>query len=183
MRLPLPQFRTKAPTRFSGGLRAMPAVDPHSMAEHSSKVVSFHLSRLHSDKDEPRLGRLAFQGRNPIQTPHYVAFSSRGAVPHLSQDMTRDNTSIRAIYTAVEDCELLVTFPEVSSNVLTGELLLEPASYREGSPSITSPTSFQLPRPSQRIASAKIHRTSDTDAAYSWRSKSTAITVPSLEHI
>ena len=87
------------------------------MAEHSSKVVSFHLSRSHSDKDEPRLGRLTFQGRNPIQTPHYVAASSRGAVPHLSQDMTRDNTSIRAIYTAVEDCELLVTFPEISSNV------------------------------------------------------------------
>ena len=183
MRLPLPQLRTKAPTRFRGGLRAMPAADPHSMAEHSSKAVSFHLSRSRSEKDEPRLGRLTFQGRSPIETPHYVAVSSRGAIPHLSQDMTRDNTSIRAIYTAVEDCELLVTFPETSSNVLTGELLLEPASHREGSPSITSPTSFQLPCPSQRIASAKIYRASDTDAAYSWRSKSTAITVPGLEHI
>ena len=183
MRLPLPQFRITAPTRFSGGLRAKPAAQRHSMAEHSSKVVSFQLSRSPSDKDEPRLGRLTFQGRTPIQTPHYVAVSSRGAVPHLSQDMTRDNTSIRAIYTAVEDCELLVTFPEISSNVLTGELLLEPASYREGFPSITSPTSFQLPSPSRRIAFAKIHRTSETDAAYSWRSKSAAITVPSLEYI
>ena len=177
MRLQLPQFRITAPTR------AMPAADPHSMAEHSSKLVSFQLSRSHSIKDEPRLGCLTFQGRNPIQTPHYVAVSSRGAVPHLSQDMTRDSTSIRAIYTAVEDCELLLTFPEISFNVLTGELLLEPASYREGFPSITSPTSFQLSSPSQRIASAEIHRTPDTDAAYSWRSKSAAITVPSLEYI
>ena len=183
MRLPLPQFRTKAPARFSGGFQAMPATNPHSMAEHSSKVIAFHLLRSHSDKDAPRLGRLTFQGRNPIQTPHYVAVSSRGAVPHLSQDMTRDNTSIRAIYAAVEDCELLVTFPEASSNVLTRELLLEPASHREGSPSITSPTRIQLPSPSQRLASSKIHWASDTDAAYSWRSKSTAITVPSLEHI
>lgn len=75
------------------------------MAGHSSELVSFQLSRLQSDEDGPRIGRLIFQGRDPIDTPHYVAISSRGAVPHLSQDMMRENTSIRALYTAVEDCE------------------------------------------------------------------------------
>ncbi|CAD6572564.1 MAG: hypothetical protein ASARMPRED_005457 [Alectoria sarmentosa] len=73
------------------------------MAGHLSKLVSFQLSRPQSDKDEPRVGRLTFQGRSPIDTPHYVAVSSRGAVPHLSQDMMRDSTSTRALYTAVED--------------------------------------------------------------------------------
>lgn len=73
------------------------------MAGHISKLVSFHLSRPQFDKGEPRGGCLTFQGRNPIDTPHYVAVSSRGAIPHLSQDMTRDNTSIRALYAAVED--------------------------------------------------------------------------------
>jgi hypothetical protein len=34
-----------------------------------------------------------------------VAVSSRGAVPHLSQDMMRANTNIGAMYTALEDCE------------------------------------------------------------------------------
>lgn len=83
----------------------MPASNPHFMAGHSSKLVSFQLLRPASGKDEPRLGHLTFEGRSPIDTPHYVAVSSRGAIPHLSQDMTRDNTSIRAMYTAVEDCE------------------------------------------------------------------------------
>lgn len=83
----------------------MPTANPSSMAGHTSKLVSFQLSRAQSDKDEPRVGRLIFQGRNPIDTPHYVAVSSRGAVPHLSQDMMRDNTSIRGLYTAIEDCE------------------------------------------------------------------------------
>ena len=77
----------------------------HSMAGHSSKILSFQLSNLQSDKDQPRLGRLSFNRRNPIDTPHYIAVTSRGAVPHLSQDMARDNTSIRAFYAAVEDCE------------------------------------------------------------------------------
>lgn len=85
----------------------MPAANSHLMAGHSSKLMSFQLAipPSESDKDEARVGHLTFQGRNPIKTPHYVAVSSRGAVPHLSQDMTRDNTSIRALYTAVEDCE------------------------------------------------------------------------------
>ena len=92
-------------TLLRGCLWAIPAANLHSMAGHTSKLLSFQLSRQQSDKDGPRIGRLSFQGRTPIDTPHYVAITSRGAVPHLSQDMTRDNTSIRAVYTAVEDCE------------------------------------------------------------------------------
>ena len=83
----------------------MPAAKLPSMAQHSSKLMSFQLCKAQSDNDQPRLGRLNFQGRNPIDTPHYLAVTSRGAVPHLSQDMTRDNTSIRALYAAIEDCE------------------------------------------------------------------------------
>ena len=67
--------------------------------------MSFQLLRPQSDNNGPRIGRLSFQGRRPIDTPHYVAVTSRGAVSHLSQDMARDNTSICAFYTAVEDCE------------------------------------------------------------------------------
>lgn len=83
----------------------MPAAKPPSMPGHPSKLLSFQLLSPQSGKDGPRIGRLNFQGRNPIDTPHYIAVTSRGAVPHLSQDMTRDNTSIRALYTAFEDCE------------------------------------------------------------------------------
>lgn len=78
--------------------------------------MSFQLLRPQSDKHEPRVGRLIFRGRNPIDTPHYLAATSRGAVPHLSQDMTRDNTSICALYTAVEDCEYLDSPADISSS-------------------------------------------------------------------
>lgn len=89
----------------------MPAAN---MAGRSSKLVSFQLSKAQSNKDEPRAGRLVFQGRKPIDTPHYVAVSSRGAVPHLSQDMMRDNTSICGLYTAIEDCEQRQTSARIS---------------------------------------------------------------------
>ena len=111
---PFPTCRIAGSTLLRGGLRAKPAADLLPMAGHLSKLVSFQLSRPQSDKDEPRVGRLTFQGRSPIDTPHYVAVSSRGAVPHLSQDMMRDSTSTRALYTAVEDCEWLETSADIS---------------------------------------------------------------------
>lgn len=52
-----------------------------------------------------RLGLLSLPGRQPIDTPHYFAVSSRGCVPHLSQDMMKGNTGIKGIYAALEDCE------------------------------------------------------------------------------
>jgi len=68
-------------------------------------MFSFKCLNPEAGDKEPRLGRLCFQGRTPIDTPHYVAVGSRGAVPHLSQDMMRDYTSISAMYAALEDCE------------------------------------------------------------------------------
>lgn len=73
--------------------------------QQSPKLLSFDLLNPTVSEDESRLGRLAFQGRTAIDTPHYIAVSSRGAVPHLSQDVMRDDTSISALYIALEDCE------------------------------------------------------------------------------
>ena len=87
------------------GLRAMAAVHDHGPARLSSNVCSFELQSPNPGPDRPRIGRLSFQDRVPIETPHYVAVSSRGAVPHLSQDMMRGNTRINAMYAALEDCE------------------------------------------------------------------------------
>jgi queuine tRNA-ribosyltransferase subunit QTRTD1 len=52
----------------------------------------------------PRVGKFAFPGRIPIQTPHYIAITSRGAVPHLANDVVRDHTSIGSLYFGLEDC-------------------------------------------------------------------------------
>lgn len=61
---------------------------------------------LTAGEDGPRLGTMSKRGRSTIQTPHYFALSSRGAVPHISQDMMRDHTATMGIYSALEDCEL-----------------------------------------------------------------------------
>ena len=83
----------------------MAAMHDHGRARLSSSICSFKLESPDLCANNPRIGRLFFQNRMQIETPYYVAVSSRGAVPHLSQDMVRDNTRINAMYTALEDCE------------------------------------------------------------------------------
>ncbi|TKA81242.1 hypothetical protein B0A55_02372 [Friedmanniomyces simplex] len=51
----------------------------------------------------PRLGRVALPGRKVIDTPHYLAITSRGAVPHLTQDTFARDTSISGVYVGLED--------------------------------------------------------------------------------
>ena len=70
-----------------------------------SEIFAFTLSEPNSKGLGPRLGTIAFKGRAPLQTPHYIALSSRGAVPHLSQDVMRKYTSIRGVHVALEDCK------------------------------------------------------------------------------
>jgi queuine tRNA-ribosyltransferase subunit QTRTD1 len=54
----------------------------------------------------PRLGRLSLPGRKSILTPAFLGNTSRGAVPHISQDNFR-NCSINGVYVALEDCTSL----------------------------------------------------------------------------
>lgn len=77
----------------------------HGRARLTSSMCSFKLESPGLCASNLRIGCLSFQDRVQLETPHYVAVSSRGAVPHLSQDMMRGNTRINAIYAALEDCE------------------------------------------------------------------------------
>ena len=52
-----------------------------------------------------RYGQLLSYGHSPIRTPHYVATTSRGVVPHLAQDILTKHTAINAVYFGLEDCE------------------------------------------------------------------------------
>lgn len=52
-----------------------------------------------------RLGRLSLAGRKPIDTPNYVAMSSRGVIPHLTPDMVQKHTEFGAAHMALEDCK------------------------------------------------------------------------------
>lgn len=62
-----------------------------------------------------RRGTLQTPNRNVVQTPHYIAVSSRGVVPHLTADMLQNRTSINGVYYALEDCEHAQAFQAQSS--------------------------------------------------------------------
>ena len=74
-------------------------------AATSTRPIAFHVTAPTAREDGVRLGTLIMQGRIEIRTPHYLALSSRGAVPHVSQDLMREDTALKGIYTALEDCE------------------------------------------------------------------------------
>ncbi|MCJ1475754.1 hypothetical protein MMC13_004418 [Lambiella insularis] len=81
------------------------------------ELMSFQLLKVAAARDGARLGRLCVSGRSSIDTPHYLGVSSRGAVPHLSQDIMRGDSSIKGIYVGLEDyLERLPLLPPVYSH-------------------------------------------------------------------
>lgn len=65
----------------------------------------FPIVKSASNTLAPRLARLALPGREVIDTPHYIGLTSRGVIPHLSQDNFARLSSINGVYTPLEDCE------------------------------------------------------------------------------
>ncbi|KAJ4293520.1 hypothetical protein N0V90_008803 [Kalmusia sp. IMI 367209] len=51
----------------------------------------------------PRLGRLSLPRRNPILTPAFLGNTSRGVIPHISQDNFRKYVGNNGVYVALED--------------------------------------------------------------------------------
>lgn len=71
----------------------------------SRGIFSVHVNPIEIQGDQHRFGELALAGRQKVQTPNYFPLTSRGSLPHLSQDMMRDHAPVAGIYTALEDCE------------------------------------------------------------------------------
>lgn len=84
----------------------------------------FDFAVLDTDKYGPRLGNFFFQGRKTIKTPHFLALGSRGAVPHMSQDMLCENTHINCLYTALEDCKYRKYRISVAQDIIADDMLL-----------------------------------------------------------
>lgn len=75
------------------------------MSDHTQPPADmFTILKSTASTLSPRLGRLSLPNRNPIDTPHYLGQTSRGVIPHLSQDNYASQTSIKGIYTPLEDC-------------------------------------------------------------------------------
>ena len=74
-------------------------------SESVRKVLFEVLSHVDSNLAGPRLGRLVVQGRKELETPGFMAVSSRGVVPHISPDVLAANTQIGGVHMALEDCK------------------------------------------------------------------------------
>lgn len=68
-------------------------------------MLSFSLAHTLPSTRGPRLCQLTHIGRKAIKTPHYVATTSRGIVPHISHDTMQKHTSVSSVYLALEDCK------------------------------------------------------------------------------
>lgn len=101
----------------------------------------FSITKPSASTNSARLGVLRLPNRKPIQTPHYIALGSRGAIPHLTQDNVVKHTDIRGVYMAVEDCKssrsLLPSKP--APQKLTKRLTKNKQSHRETSAQYTDP--------------------------------------------
>jgi queuine tRNA-ribosyltransferase accessory subunit len=76
------------------------------MALGKGKRILFEvLSRVDPDEAGSRLGRLALKGRKDLETPNFLAVSSRGVVPHITPDIISTQTQIGGVHIALEDCE------------------------------------------------------------------------------
>lgn len=59
-----------------------------------------------SDEDsKARLGRFSIRERNLIETPNFLAVTSRGVVPHITPDVILEHTSFGGVHMALEDCK------------------------------------------------------------------------------
>lgn len=79
----------------------------HTNSEKLSQLPDemFTFIKSSSQSLGPRLGRLALPGRQVIDTPHYLGNTSRGVVPHITQDTFRRDTDISGVYIGLEDCK------------------------------------------------------------------------------
>lgn len=83
---------------------------PDMSASESSKEAykpsAFtRLSSTTGDGDsEARLGELALKGRDVIETPNFLAVTSRGVMPHISPDAIPSQATFPGVFTAIEDC-------------------------------------------------------------------------------
>ena len=78
---------------------------PERSGSSKPSLLDFEIVEPQGVGKPARCGLLSFRDRRSIQTPHYIASSSRGTVPHVSQDNLREHTCVSSLYAGLEDCE------------------------------------------------------------------------------
>ena len=87
-------------------LVSMGSIDTNGVASVARlpDEVMFSIVKTSAKTTGPRLGRLQIPGRRTLETPTFLALTSRGVVPHISQDTFATSTSIEGVYIPLEDC-------------------------------------------------------------------------------
>lgn len=52
-----------------------------------------------------RLGRLIVSQRNTVDTPNFLAITSRGVIPHITPDVIQEHLKLSGVHFALEDCK------------------------------------------------------------------------------
>ena len=140
----------------AAGLREKACVE--KLAQLPNEIFTLIKVASNGHGHAPRLGKLALPGRNSIETPHYLGITSRGAVPHLSQDNFLRETGISGVYVGLEDCKSTYTPPRprtLHSAAWLTRLAHSRVSYR--ALSFASPSSLQVPAAGRLISFAPFH--------------------------
>lgn len=97
---------------------SFPDEDSSSMGSDAAKRIFFEiLSHVDPNVISPRLGRLCVQGRKDLETPDFMAISSRGVIPHMTPDVIATNTRVGGVHIALEDCK---SWPRSRANSVSG---------------------------------------------------------------
>ncbi|KAJ9616960.1 hypothetical protein H2200_000680 [Cladophialophora chaetospira] len=81
----------------------MEPVNSASLRQLPEEMLRFVIQHAATSECAARLGQLSLRGRASISTPHFIATTSRGVVPHLSQDNLQRHTEVSAVYLPLED--------------------------------------------------------------------------------
>ena len=83
------------------------------------EMLSFILRHGEFSKAGFRLGQIAIKDRTSVATPNFIVSTSRGVVPHVTQDAVTRLTRIPIAYIGLEDCENSRLLQALADIVLT----------------------------------------------------------------
>ncbi|KAM0475364.1 hypothetical protein ACHAPX_007118 [Trichoderma viride] len=72
-------------------------------ANMSGRKIFELITSAAADGSAARLGKLALPGRKAIETPNFIAATSRGSLPHLTPDNFKRHTTVSGVYMALEE--------------------------------------------------------------------------------
>ena len=78
--------------------------DASSLGQLPGAMLKFVPQHASTSECAARLGQMTVRGLRPFSTPQYIVPTSRGVIPHLSQDNLQRHTKISAVYVPLEDC-------------------------------------------------------------------------------